>query len=98
MSGTSITTAEINTAMNAAIAAQEDGDYATALKKLRTVKMMLSAKPDTEFDREKLTWDREAIDAIYEELKRIDSTTSDSPRGSLLRIPVRFESSSLDEE
>jgi hypothetical protein len=97
MSGTTITTAEINTAMNAAIAAQEVGDYATALTKVRTVKMMLVAKPDSEFEREKLIWDREAIDELYAELKRLAGAQVDSTRGKIQQIPVRRATSYLDE-
>lgn len=97
MSGTSITTAEINTAMNAAIAAQEAGDFATALIKVRTVKMMLVAKPDSEFEREKLIWNREAIDELYAELKRLAAAQSDSTRGKIQQIPVRRATSYLDE-
>lgn len=97
MSGSTITVAEINTAMNEAITAQEAGDYETALSKLRSVKMRLAAKPDIEFEREKMLWDREAIDAIYNELKRLQATQSGSARGNLVQIPVRRETSYLDD-
>ena len=93
MSGTTITTAEINTKMNEAITYQEAGEYSSALAKVRSVKMMLAAKPDTEFDREKLIWNREAIDEIYAELKRLSGTESGSLRGSIVQIPVRRASS-----
>lgn len=96
MSGTTITTAEINTKMNEAIALQEAGDFVGALSKVRSVKMMLVAKPDTEFDREKLIWDREAIDELMHELKRLSATQSGSTRGSIVQIPIRRASSTLD--
>lgn len=97
MSGTTITTAEINTKMNEAITLQESGDFVSALAKVRSVKMMLSAKPDIEFEREKLMWDREAIDSIYAELKRLASVQTGSTAGSLQQIPVRRATSFLDE-
>jgi hypothetical protein len=98
MSGTAITTAEINTAMNAAIAAQESGDYSTALTKVRSVKMMLVAKPDSEFEREKLIWDREAIDVLYAELKQLAAAQSGSTRSKIQQIPVRRQTSYLDDD
>jgi hypothetical protein len=98
MSGTAITTAEINTAMNAAIAAQESGDYATALTKVRSVKMMLVAKPDSEFEREKLIWDREAIDVLYAELKQLAGAQTGSTRSKIQQIPVRRQTSYLDDD
>lgn len=98
MSGTTITTAEINTKMNEAIALQEAGDFAGALTKVRSVKMMLAVKPDTEFDRERLIWNREAIDELIKDLTRLTATQSGSTRGSIVQIPIRRVSSSLDAE
>lgn len=97
MSGTTITTAEINTKMNEAIALQEAGSYSAALSKVRSVKMMLSVKPDSEFEREKLIWDREAIDQIIKDLTQLQATESGSNRGIIQQIPVRRATSYLDE-
>lgn len=99
MSGTTITTAEINTKMNEAITLQESGDFVGALAKVRSVKMMLVAKPDIEFEREKLIWDREAIDALIAELKQLAraQTAASSSLGMITQIPVRRATSFLDD-
>lgn len=73
----------INTKVTEAVTAQESGDWDTALSKLRSAAILLAGKPDTDFDGEKLLWDREAIMNMIEELKRQKSTA----RG-IVQIPV----------
>ena len=97
MTATAITASMINAKMNEAVEAQESGDYATALSKVRSVKMWLSAKPDSKFDDEELIWNREAIDTVYAELKRLADVQTGSTKGSIVQIPVRRASSLLDE-
>lgn len=63
--------ASINQKVQEAVAAHEAGDYSSALTKLRSAKILLAGKPDTEFDREKLIWDRNAIDGMISELKSL---------------------------
>jgi hypothetical protein len=63
----------INTKVTEAITAQEGGDFDTALTKLRSAAMLIAAKPDTDFDGEKLLWDREQIRLLINEIRRAKS-------------------------
>jgi hypothetical protein len=86
--------ADINTAMEAAVAAQEAGDYATALHKMESALMRISVLPNSQFDDERLEWDRPAIQSLIEYLKgRVASqTTSGQPRTNLIRPnEIRYE-------
>lgn len=79
--------AEINAKMEDAVAAQEAGDYASALKHMETAYMRICVLPDSEFDNERLQWDRERIQALikYLQSKVASATTSGAPRGTLIR-------------
>ena len=66
----------INTKVSEAIDAQEAGDFATALSKLRSAKMLLAAKPDTKFSDEELVWNRDSIDAAIAEIRRAAAAKS----------------------
>ncbi len=53
--------AAINECMENAVSAQEAGDYQSALRHMETALMRISVLPDSEFDRERLQWDRPGI-------------------------------------
>lgn len=76
---------EINTAMETAVAAQEAGDYGAALSAMETAYMRICVLPDSEFDRERLEWDREGIKALIDYLKKRQTETAGGPRGSLIQ-------------
>ena len=66
--------AAINQKITEAVDAQEAGDFDTAISKLRSAKMLMSGKPDTEFETERLIWDRNAIDAAIADMRRAQAS------------------------
>lgn len=86
MAGTTITVAEINAEMNAAITAFRSGDYTTAYTHARAAQMMLSVKPDTNFSDEELTFDRESLNQLVKELKAESRAQTSS--GQITQIQV----------
>lgn len=86
--------AEINTAMDNAVAAQEAGDYASALHHMETAYMRISTLPNTQFDDERLEWDRPAIESMlkYLQAKVASQTNTGAPRTTLIRPnDIRYE-------
>ncbi len=71
----------INAAMDAAIAAQEAGDYATALAKARTAWMLISGLPNSMFDNEQLQWQPTAVESVMKELQRLANQAASSATG-----------------
>jgi len=67
---------EINAAVDAAIAANEAGDRATAITKLETAAMILAGLPDQQQADAELKWDRAAIDRMLTYLRRLSGTSS----------------------
>ena len=62
-------------------------DFLSAEEHAMAAEMMLSVKPDTEFSKEKLIWDREAISRFVERMaKRADGQRAS---GKITQIPVR---------
>lgn len=88
MSGTSITTAEINQAMNAAVTALRARDYSTAYDEAMAAQALMLAKPRSNFDRDELEWAPEKIDAFLNRVKALKD--SQRPASSQIQqIPVR---------
>lgn len=86
--------AEINAAMENAVAAQEAGDYASALRHMETAMMRIAVLPNSQFDDERLEWDRSAIQSMiqYLQAKVASQTTTGAPRTSLIRSnDIRYE-------
>ncbi len=78
----------INESMEIAVAAEEAGDYSAALASMESAFIRICALPNTEFDEERLEWDRERIESLLKYLKqRVGETapTGSSPRGSLIQ-------------
>jgi hypothetical protein len=61
---------DINTAMEAAVLAQECGDYATALRRTESAYMRICGMPDSEFDSESLKWSRDGLAKLMEYLQK----------------------------
>lgn len=89
MSGTTITTAEINTAMNAAVAALRSGDYDTAYTEALAAQGLMLAKPRSNFDRDELEWAPEKIDAFINRVAQLKKSKAGARGGSFVQIPVR---------
>jgi hypothetical protein len=79
--------AAINEAMENAVAAQEAGDYAAALRYMETAYMRITVLPNTQFDDERLEWRPDGIQALikYLQTKVNAQSTSGTPRGTLIR-------------
>lgn len=86
MAGTKITVDEINTEMNAAIAAFRADDFTTAYKHARAAQMMLAVKPDTSFSDEELTFDREWLNDLVKQLK--SESRAQTASGQIVQIQV----------
>jgi hypothetical protein len=82
------TIAQINAKVDAAVAAQEEGDYATALAYLRSARMMLAAKPDSGSAGESLRWDRPAIEAMIRDLAKARNASAGIQRGKVEYLPT----------
>ena len=78
--------APINAAIENAVAAQETGDYASALRHLETAYLRITVLPNSEFNNERLEWKPEAILAAIQHLKsRISAGAgTGAPRDSLI--------------
>jgi hypothetical protein len=61
---------QINAKVAEAVAAQEAGDYQTALTKLRSAKMLISSTPDARHGEGMLQWERTSIDSMIRDLTR----------------------------
>lgn len=98
MSGTTITTAEINTAMNLAVTAMRAGDYATAYTEALAAQGLMLAKPRSNFDRDELEWAPEKIDAFVDRMAKLKRSQIGTAGGSFVQIPVRhLRSDGVDE-
>ncbi len=76
----------INAAMEAAVAAQEAGDYATALRSMETAYMRICTLPNSQFDDERLEWDRDGINSLIKYLQsKVASQTVSGVRDTLIR-------------
>ena len=89
MSGTEITTAEINTAMNAAVTALRAGDYETAYTEALAAQGLMLVKPRTSFDRDELEFSPEKIDAFITRMAALKRSQASARGGSIVQIPVR---------
>ena len=70
MHSMSTTIAAINTAMTEAVAAQQTGDYVTALVKAESAWILLCGLPDSEFDNERLEWSRDGLKQVIDHLQK----------------------------
>ena len=89
MSGTEITTSEINTAMNAAVTALRAGDYATAYAEALAAQGLMLAKPHSRFEKDELEWTPEKIETFLVRLQALKRSASGAAGGSITQIPVR---------
>lgn len=97
MAGSEITTSEINTLMNAAVAALAASDYDLAYTKALQAQGLMLAKPRSNFDRDELEWYPEKIDSFLDRIQQLKRSVSGSVSGTLTQIPVRRISSTLDD-
>lgn len=65
-----MSTTELATYIDAAVTANEAGDYATALSKVRSAELTLLKMPDAEHGSAKYKYARETIDALKRDLRR----------------------------
>jgi hypothetical protein len=79
------TITDINTKVLEAVAANEIGDYATALTKLRSARMLLAGVPDTRSGNDGLTWDRASIDAMMTEIQQQQTRARRETGGNRVR-------------
>lgn len=77
--------------MDAAVAAQEAGDYRTALAKVESAWMRIAVLADSEFENERLEWSREGVENLMKWLQKranaqstAEANAADS-RGAIIR-------------
>lgn len=97
MSGSTITTGEINTLMNAAVTALGAGDFDIAYTRALQAQGLMLAKPRSNFDRDELEWAPEKIDAFLDRVQILKGSVTSASRGKIVQIPVRRTYSGLDE-
>lgn len=73
--------ADVNTAMTAATAALESGDYATALVQAIKAGLYLAALPDSQKADRSLSWDRDAIDKLIARCRTLQLESQMSSQG-----------------
>lgn len=88
---TTITIAQINTEMAAAVTSMKNGDYAAAYTSALAAQALLAVKPDTSFSDEQLEFDREAIDKFVDRMEKLSRSAKVS--SSITQIPVRRQCS-----
>lgn len=73
--------------MENSVAAQQAGDYVSAHRHAESAFMLISVLPDSEFENERLQWDRERIESLVKYLQGRASAqpSAGGPRGSLIR-------------
>lgn len=77
---------QIDAKVQAAVAAQEAGDYRAALSAAEGAYLLIMGVPDSEFEGEKLTWNRESLAEMVNYLKRRATEIGNSQsRGSLIQ-------------
>lgn len=96
MAGTEITVAEINSLMNAAVAALSQEDFATAYSKALQAQGLMLAKPRSSFDRDEMEWYPEKIDQFLDRIQQLKRSAAGSISGKIVQIPVRRTASGLD--
>lgn len=89
MADTRITTAEINTLMNSAVAAIGNGDYSTAYSKALQAQGLMLAKPRSAFEREEIEWAPEKIEQFLDRVSGLKRSAASAAGGSIVQIPVR---------
>ena len=80
----------INSAMDAAVAAQEAGDYRTALVRVESAWMRIATLADSEFENERLEWSREGVENLMKWLQQranaqAAAESQASGRGAIIR-------------
>jgi hypothetical protein len=84
--------ADINSKISEAVAAQEAGDYATALTKLRSAKMLLAGISDQrDAMGNEMKWDRAAIDKMIADLQAQQSATLAPGKGAIRRTKIVYK-------
>ena len=64
------TAAQINSKVDEAVTAIEDGNLPTAMTKLMAAQALMVGKPDSKFKTEELTYDRNAINQLIKNVRR----------------------------
>lgn len=82
---------DINSKVALAVTAQESGDYATALKYLRSAKILLAGMADaTGPAGAGLAWDRSAIDSMITQLNQLQAANSTATTGGIGRTRINY--------
>ena len=90
---------DVNTKVDEAIAAHEAGDVETALRKLRSARMLLVAIPDSSTpDGGSLRFDRASIESMITDLQGEKNAASIASAGGIRRSKVRYKRTDADEE
>lgn len=87
----------VNTKVNLAVAAQESGDYASALTYLRSAQILLSAMPDsTGPGGSGMQYDRTSIDRMITALTKLNNASAARASGGIRRTKIEYVNPDCD--
>lgn len=84
------TLSELQTRISDAVAALDAGDYANVLTLARGAALLLVAIPDSEFQGEKITIDRESLKNTIAELNRAAASAALKTNGGIVSQEITF--------
>ena len=84
------TLSEIQTRVSEAVTALDGGDYAEALRLCRGAAMLLAVVPNSEFQGEKMEFDREAIKNQIAELSRAAQAAAFASNGGVVTQDIQY--------
>lgn len=85
------TLATLQTRISDAVEALDGGDYSTALTLARGAALLLVAIPDSEFQGEKITIDRESLKNTIAELNRAAASAALKTNGAIVTQEITFQ-------
>lgn len=84
---------DIRTKIDAAVAANEIGDFATVVTKLRSAIMLIAARPRTKFENDETEYSVDQLESLLKNAERqlAIQQASTSGGGGIKSIPVRTD-------
>lgn len=84
------TLSEIQTRISEAVTALDGGEYAEALRLCRGAAMLLAVVPNSEFQGEKMEFDREALKNQIAELKQAAQAAAFAANGGVITQDIQY--------
>lgn len=81
---------ELQTRIDSAIAAMDSGNWPDVLRHARAARLMLIALPDSQFDGDEMTFDRQTVAATLSSLERAAAAEQVKQRGQIIAKPIEY--------